>query len=475
MTRTIGLVVVLFGALGLAAGWLASGPLNKPGVGQADRAVGPTAAARAEPPAAGDLVRHEFFLGQQDVANDRETPAVAADDEGRVVLAWAAQSSESERTLYLARSTDGGKSFLAPVPWRKVPIYKYSSAAKGQREAMSYSTHVLPRLVASRGEIVLGWVEAIGGGPAVAYFIARSTDGGQTFGAPARIHGPDASRPGFTALSAAPDGSLLTAWLDGRNRGQQPFFAAKPANSAGFEPERMVYAGPDGTGICPCCDVAAVRLPDGRDLVAFRNSDGGHRDIYLASGRAGGPFGKPAPLWLDNWELEGCPHDGPSLVLAGNRLWAAWMSAFSGRNRVYVASSGATDLSFTPRELHPGALGAQAHPKLAVSGRGKLHAVWDESLDDSGPAATSSHGAGGHQHGPSMTGSGRAIMIAAATDPAAGFGQATPVAPRAGAFQLNPAIVAGSDGAVLIAWNELDPSGKRVVFVRRELVGKDHR
>jgi hypothetical protein len=467
MTRMIGLVVVVFGAFGLAAGWLAFSPLQKPSIGEPDRAVSPAEAARAEPPTTVGPVRHEFFLSQEDIANDRETPAVAADDLGHVLLAWAAQSGESERTLYLARSTDGGKSFLAPVPWRKVPIYRYSSAAKGQREAMSYSTHVLPRLVSTRGEIVLGWVEAIDGGPAVAYFIARSTDGGQSFGEPAKIHGGDASRPGFTTLSVAPDGSLLAAWLDGRNRGQQPFFAAKPADSEGFEPERLVYAGPDGKGICPCCDVAAIRVPDGSDLVAFRNSDGGHRDIYLASARAGGPFGKPAPLSLDNWTFEGCPHDGPSLALAGNRLYATWMSAFSGRNRVYVAGSAASDLSFTPHELHPGAKGAQAHPKLVVDGRGKLYAVWDESLDDAGPAPTSTHHAGGH--GAPLTGTGRAVMIAAATDGNLQFSTPTAVAPRAGAFQLNPTVVAGNDGAILIAWNELDPSGKRVVFVRREL------
>ena len=50
-----------------------------------------------------------------------------------------------------------------------------------------------------------------------------------------------------------------------------------------------------------------------------------------------------------------------------------------------------------------------------------------------------------------------------------------PPSRRAGAFQLNPAIVAGNDGAILFAWNELDPSGKRIVFVRREPGGEDHR
>ena len=400
MTRTIGLVVVFFGALGLAAGWLASGPFLKLGDGKADRAVGPAAAVRAEPPASGDLVRHEFLLGQQDVANDRETPAVAADDEGRVLLAWAAQSGESERTLYLARSTDGGKSFAAPVPWRKVPISKYSSPAKGQREAMTYSTHVLPRLVSSRGEFVLGWVEAIGGGPAVAY-----------------LHGPlDRRRPQLRCRNRASTartrrGPALPHCRPRRRAHCWPHgsTAATAASSPISPPSRRIPQGSSPSAWCmtapkerasaPAATWRPSGCPTARTWSPSATATVGTATSISPSARPGGPFGKPAPLSRDNWKFEGCPHDGPSLALSGNRLSAAWMSAFSGRNRVYVASSTASAPVVYRAELHPGALGAQAHPKLAVSGSGKLYAVWDESLDDSGPATTSSQHARGHEHG----------------------------------------------------------------------------
>ena len=92
------------------------------------------------------------------------------------------------------------------------------------------------------------------------YYLAQSTDGGKTFSEPFAVHGDTAKKPGFTTLSAAPDGTLLAAWLDGRNSGQQPFFAAKPRQSEGFDADRMVFAGPEGKGICPCCDLSAVRL-----------------------------------------------------------------------------------------------------------------------------------------------------------------------------------------------------------------------
>jgi hypothetical protein len=467
-TIVIGLVIAMFGAFGLTLGWLASSQGRDHTHGSPDLSTEPL--HTAVPQAARAL--HEFALGPEDVANDRETPAVAALSRGRVVVAWADQTSDDVRTLCLARSDDGGRTFEAPVRWRQVPIYRYTSGGKGNREPTQYSTHVLPRLVSLGDELYLGWVEAKNGGPEVLYYVARSTDGGRTFSEPVPVHGKDASRPGFTTLAAASDGALLAAWLDGRNHSQQPFFAARPPRSEGFAPEELVTPGPDGKGICPCCDLATARLKDGADIVAYRNTDSGHRDIWFARAEKGRPFGPAQPVSEDGWSFEGCPHDGPSLAVQGDQVYAAWMSAHTGQNRVYVARSPLTKLEFSPCALDPPAGGGQGHPKLVSDGGGKLLAVWDESLD-AAPAAPITKPANGrdrshkHGHGPDLSGIGRAIMIAELGADGR-FKGTQPVAPRTGAFQLNPTVAIGDDGAVLIAWNELDSSGKRVVFFRRE-------
>ena len=80
----------------------------------------------------------------------------------------------------------------------------------------------------------------------------------------------------------------------------------------------------------------------------------------------------------------------------------------------------------------------------------------------------------GHGHGPDLSGGGRVVMMARSVEESPElrdvlrFGPAVPVATRPGSFQLNPAVAVGPDGAVLVAWSELDTAGKRVVFVRRE-------
>lgn len=465
MTRTTILVVAVAGLAGLAIGFLGfASPtmLGTPTGPQLKKVQRPVVHGYIPPPP--ESPRTEFALGADDVSNDRETPAVAVDAKGRVLLAWAIQKGENTRTIQLARSSDGGKTFDGPTPLRDVPIYKFTSQGKGK--AMAFSTHVLPRLVAVGDEMYLAWVEAINGGPEVVEFLARSSDGGRTFGEPTRVHGKEASRPGFTTLSAAPDGTLLAAWLDGRaKKGQQPYFTTKPAASEGFEADRLVFAGSESKGICPCCDLATLRLPDGSDLVAFRNSDGGHRDVWVARAAKGSEFAPPTPLSPDRWTFDGCPHDGPSLTLDGDQVYAAWMSAHSGKNQVYAAKASAGDLAFRPLPLGHETGRTQGHPKLAQAGPGKVYAVWDESLD-AAPAASSTPtakgGHEGHQHGAARTGSGRAIMFAEGSN---SFNSAWPVAPREGSFQLNPAIAINKEGMVLVAWNELDSSGKRVVLV----------
>jgi len=461
MTKPIILTVVLMGVGGFALAWLAfDTPVRPPQAPVAPGTVGQTPGS----PRAVEIERR-YVLRPEDIHADRETPAIAVDAKGQVVVAWASQTGALERTIYLLHSSDGGRNFSPPVPWRKVPIYRFQSKTPGK--TMTFSTHVLPRLTAGDGAIWLGWVEAVNGGPEVQYLVARSTDGGRSFSEPLSAHGDKAVRPGFTTLATAGDGTLCASWLDGRNQGQQPFLAVKTEGADQFSTESLVFAGPEGKGICPCCDLAVARAKDGATFVAFRNSDSGYRDISIAQSKAGesAGFAPPTPVTPDHWSFDGCPHDGPSLALSGDRLHVLWMDAHTGQNRVYAASSPRQALAFTPRELSASSPGAQGHPKLVAAPSGTLHAVWDESLDPAGPAPTGSHHGASHSPSAVNSGSGRAIMYASATADGT-FGTPRAVAPHPGAFQLNPALAVGPAGDIFIAWNELDTEGKQVVLVK---------
>ncbi len=134
MNRLIVLVVLLTGLGGFALGWFAFSSQEQP--------AQPGQAAQAHQAPPGPIV-HRFRLSPTDMKLDRETPSVAVDDQGRVLAAWASQASETERTLWLARSEDGGKTFAGPVAFRKVPVHRYVSRMKGKE--VTRSSSVAPR------------------------------------------------------------------------------------------------------------------------------------------------------------------------------------------------------------------------------------------------------------------------------------------------------------------------------------------
>lgn len=76
---------------------------------------------------------------------------------------------------------------------------------------------------------------------------------------------------------------------------------------------------------------------DGWNLVMWRNSLDGNRDMYLAKSRDGGEaFGSPRRLGADNWQLAACPMDvGALAVDESGVIHTAWRRTkrFTLRNR----------------------------------------------------------------------------------------------------------------------------------------------
>jgi hypothetical protein len=439
------LVLIITGVIGLAIGYTLTAPRR--GV-----PAPPPNAATWE----GDL-RHEFPNrpeGVKDIGvtpeafmKGLETPAIAADGKGRVLVAFAADTGPLERTIRLARSGDGGRTFEEPKAWRKVP--------RLNPDPRSAASDVLPRLTAVGDRIALGWVEALEGGAKTTYFVAESGDGGTTFSEPVAVKEPSASILGFTTLAAGPKGELDASWLEG----DKAFVASRPAGSLAFGPAVPVFEGSGDAKVSTCSDLALARGPEGPLFATFRETDADRLSIKIARS-VSGKFEAPAAVSEKPWNFKGCPRDGPSLTLKGDRLLVAWMDAHDGLNRAYVADSDNASLKFNPRELSPESKGSQWHPKLATDRAGRVRAVWDESIEPAKPA----DGGAAEFPAPSVQG-GRAVRIATATGGLA-FGPSRVIDHKDGAYQINPSLATLDDGATLVAWDELDAGDRIVVVVR---------
>lgn len=450
MVRIIVLTLALTSIGGFVLGWVVFTPRSD------------NAKPIQEPTADLAEVTHHFPLLTADLNCDRETPAIAIDERGGIFLAWASQTAELERTLWLTQSSDGGTTFAPPVAFRKVGIHRNVRKMNGKERV--FTSNVLPRLLAHRSGLYLGWVEAHG--DRVEFLLAQSMDGGKTFSEPSAVHSAEAGRPGYTALAMDGGGAIVAAWLDGRNKSQQPYCSVSPSPGKPFLPEKLVYKNTDDKGICPCCDLSAGRSAAGDTFVAFRNADSGYRDIWIArSGpHADAGFEPAVPLTSDHWKFDGCPHDGPSLALTEDRAHVVWMDAHTGKRRVYFANSPTKSLQFSPQELSPNDPGEQGHPKVLADGNGMLHLVWDGSLQDDAPPEKSEAGHQ-HQHKMSLYGSGRAIAYTRSPD-GTNFAPARLIAPRENVFQIQPSLAVDKAGVVHAVWNELSTQGKSVAYAR---------
>lgn len=123
-------------------------------------------------------------------------------------------------------------------------------------------------------------------------------------------------------------------------------------------------------------------------------------------------------------------------------------------------------MKFSAQEIHALPVGSQGNAKLHADATGRIHVVWEEST--TAPAAGDTHG-----HGTAARGKSRIIQHAILQADGR-VSQPRAVAPRSGALQTRPALVVTAAGRILVAWNELDDTGKRIVVsvVGKEAVGE---
>lgn len=278
-----------------------------------------------------------------------------------VVLTWAA-AVDGVTDVYAAVSQDGGASFARPVRVNDVPGDARVSGEQAPRAALGT-------------QLSIAWLSGRGGVPRVR--LARSADGGRSFGPASSVHddGLKGVR-GWPSLAAAGDGSLRAAWLDGRvEPPRQDLYQAAIA-ADGRRTEVAI-----ATDVCFCCKTSVAAGPGGSTYVAFRNIYPTNlRDVAVASSTDGGrSFAAPVRVSQDGWQIDGCPDDGPSIAVdaAGvvHLAWPTWIGDPAGKG-IFYSYSRDGGRTFAPR-LRVDAGPAAAHPQLALGARG-VAIVWEQ-------------------------------------------------------------------------------------------------
>jgi hypothetical protein len=130
--------------------------------------------------------------------------------------------------------------------------------------------------------------------------------------------------------------------------------------------------------VCDCCQTDVAVAASGPIAVYRDRSVDEIRDIYVAR-RIDGRWQAGVPVADDNWRIDGCPVNGPSITAHGSRVAVAWFTA-AVEPLVQVALSTDSGASFeAPIEVVRGTtLGRSA---VVVLDDGDLAVSWLESAD----------------------------------------------------------------------------------------------
>lgn len=293
-------------------------------------------------------------------------PMFAVSDDGREAVAWVTADSGGTNGHLLVR-VDRGEPVELVDPLG--PIQPHGEAPPKLAWSRDGSLHAL---------YVVGKVVPGRRFPVSALRHTRSRDGGRSWDHAVTITDDTLvfGSHNFHALHAAANGDAIAAWLDGREGRSAAFLARSSDGGATWGKNARLSVGE----ACPCCRTAIASRPDGAVWVAWRTvMPGNIRDIVVARSRDGGAtFEEAKRVHADDWVFDACPHAGPSLLADSlGRVHIAWWTGKEGRSGVWYARADDGETFSAPQPLSALDAARPIHVQLAVEGK-LVVAVWDD-------------------------------------------------------------------------------------------------
>jgi len=234
--------------------------------------------------------------------------------------------------VMLYRSSDEGRSWSAPA------------AVNAQSEAFSANGENRPKIAfAADGGLLVSWAHSFGVGHNGNIRLARADDG-EHFGPPQTVHKDTAEiTHSFESMLTTPDNKVILAWVDKRDaeaakasqtpyRGSGIYAAVSHDGGRSFQPEFKL-----ADHACECCRLTSAIDQDGSPLFMWRHVYApNERDHAIARLKPDGTLESVKRATFDRWQVDGCPHHGPSLVVDAQGVrHAVWFNQKDGEGHVY--------------------------------------------------------------------------------------------------------------------------------------------
>ncbi|HEX6046756.1 MAG TPA: sialidase family protein [Pyrinomonadaceae bacterium] len=279
---------------------------------------------------------------QSPTGGDSREPELTSTPDGRVILSWVEKSGDKRYALRAA--------VLNHDRWSDA-----QTVSEGENWFINWAD--FPSVIGLKdGSLAAHWLVRSGAATyAYNVNISQSNDDGKNWRQPLVPHRDNTqTEHGFVSLLPLTDGRLGAIWLDGRNM-KNTNDDDEHAPSA--ESMTLRYAAIDASGnlsdeaqlderTCECCQTSAAVTDQGPIALYRDRSPNETRDIYIVR-QVNGSWTAPQAVFADNWQINGCPVNGPSVAADGARVVVAWFTSAGNTPRVKVAFSQDAGVTFS--------------------------------------------------------------------------------------------------------------------------------
>ncbi|MDH5367739.1 MAG: hypothetical protein OEW67_12180 [Cyclobacteriaceae bacterium] len=158
----------------------------------------------------------------------------------------------------------------------------------------------------------------------------KATD--ETWSSPIKLHSDTVNAEhGFVSMQPFDDGHFFLTWLDGRN-------TTSNINHSGHGSGTMTIRGATidadlniikenelDNKTCDCCQTGAT-IVNNNPIAVYRDRlEGEIRDMSIVKYNNGN-WSSPKTIYPDNWEIAGCPVNGPRISANNGSIAIAWFS-----------------------------------------------------------------------------------------------------------------------------------------------------
>jgi hypothetical protein len=265
-----------------------------------------------------------------------------------VYLVWN-DNSTGKYGIIFAKSTDGGMTFSTHVDISR-----------------SIGSSSSPQFAVSGNDVYVVWQAKTTGKYQI--ILAKSTDGGATFGAPTNIsdNSGDSSYPKISISG----NNIYVIWsFTVTNKDYDVLFTKSADGGSTFSTPVNLSNNLGDSGL------PQMTVSENNVYVTWENNGLGNFEVFVAkSNDNGNSFASPV-----NISKNAAPSGAPQIVGSGNNIYVVWMDRTPGNYDIFVAKSndaGSTfgtpvNVSNTPKD--------SGYPQITASGN-NIYVVWTETI-----------------------------------------------------------------------------------------------